>query len=389
MSASPHRLGHGRARLAGALAAAGALGLLAPASGAGAMSVVYSVDAGANAIHDGDNGVLGLRDVLRQAPVSVSSRFPTERLMGKVSGRALAALPDAGAMAEALRAGQRTVTTRSGTSPVGGRVGVDEINPAHWSTARSAALREALRLMGDDAERVVFYASPALVEQVGRRDPRQRLAAGHAALVDALGSGGHTFLEVYRGDLRPFPQREMANHLTRWQGRWPAARAESLHVLVGPGVGASQEAIWNRVRATEAGRALLLNGPGAFGMRSAQDGRAWLAEYRDYLDRPASAPAGEAQLIRGGGDRLMVPTGARLRPGGRVRLSLSRSSSAIAALVTRAGQRRVFQKLAVKRAGTVTLRLPARVRPGRYRIVVYVSGDGITDRVERNVRFVR
>ena len=388
MTASRHGW-HGRARLAGALTGVATLGLLAPASGLGEMAIVYSPDAGANAVHDGAGGLPGLRDVLRQAPVRVNPRFPTSALIGKVSGRELAALPSAEHMAQLLRARQHAVTTRSGTSAVGGRVAVDEITPAHWSPVSAGMLRRALELMGEDADRVIFYASPALVEQVGRTDPRQRLSEGNAALLGALGFGGHTYLEVYRGNLTPFPPREMANHLSRWRGRWPADRTGRLHVLVGPGVGATQDEIWGRIRATAAGRELLGNGPGAFGLRTTEAGRAWLREYRDFLAAPSVAPAGEAQLILGGGDRLMVATGARLRPGARVRLALSRRSSAIAALISRSGTRRVFHKLAVRRPATVTLRMPREVRPGRYRIVVYVSGDGIKDRLQRYVRFVR
>lgn len=377
-----------RALLGLALATGGALWLLGPATGLGATSVVYSPDAAANAINDGAPGVTGLRSALRQAPIVEESRFSTARLVGKVSGRELADQPSAEAMAALLRRGQQVVVTRDGTTRVGGRVGVDEIIPNHWSVASAGMLRQALGQMGPAADGVIFYASPALVEQVGRHDPRRALPARNRALVAALAGDGRTFLEVYRGSLRPFPRAEMANHLTRWQARWPDARAGNLHVLIGPGIGATQTVIWGRIRASEAGRELLANGPGAFGLRSAEEGHAWLREYRDFLDRPEAAPAGSARIVRPGGVRLLVETDQRLRPSAVVRLRLARPSTATLALIDSRGQRRVFERLTVRRAATIRVKLPLRIRPGRYRLVVMVSGENLNERVSRQVRIV-
>ena len=377
-------------RLRAALAASGALAVLAPAAGIGApLTVVYGSAEAANAIFDGAEGLEGLATAHRQAPVMDDPRWPADRLIGKVSGEALASLATPEEMAATLWRRAHLITAGGATTPVGGRVGVDEIAPADWSVERSASLAAALRLLGDEARRVIFYASPALVEQVGRRDPRKRLPPRLAGILRALNSGGHTYLEVYRGSLEPFPLKQMANHLTRWWARWPDARERALHVLVGPPGWTTQEAIWNRVRATPAGRAMLANGPGAFGMRTADDGRAWLAAYRGFLAHPeAPPPSGEARIVPVGRVRIFVRTDARLPAGSTFKLRIGRPGDAIVLLRPRRGKRRIIGRVSVRSSRTTEVRIPPRTPPGRWRIMVFMSGEGIRDKVNRNVRIV-
>jgi hypothetical protein len=382
-------LARGRACL---LATASAV-LLLPAGALGAVDLVYGGAEAANAILDGTAEVQGLPSLVRQAPVAGDPRWTPERLMGKASGRALAAMATPEEIAAALRENASVVTAMGRRMPVGAGVGVDEITPAHWSVAAAHRLRDALGMLPEDLrERIVFYGSPALVSQVGRRDPREPLPARLAALVDALGAGGHVFLEIYSGNGAPLKTQDLGTYLTRWLQRFPAARHDHLHVLTGPPKGVTVTGIWNRVRASEAGRTILRNGAGAFGLATADEGREWLTARNGFIARPdAPSPEGEVAAPVGGGVRILHRAGARLTTGGRVRVRLSRPGIAIVRLwPVGAGPKRNLRKVTVgHRAKTVSARIPRYVKPGRYRLVVSIRGQGLTDMVSTRVRLVR
>ena len=197
---------------------------------------------------------------LRQAPLATNARWTPAETVGKVTGRELAGAGPA-RIASLLRAGWRQ-------EGVGGLVAVDEVTPAQWTPTSAAALATALDILGPDARRVIFYAAPSFVERVGRVDPRAELPATLAGLIDAVSRGRATYLLTYRGDMSPFPAREMATHPTRWAARWPAGRGE-LRLMLGADGGAGQAELWARVRATPAGRDMLSRGPGAYGLRDA------------------------------------------------------------------------------------------------------------------------
>ena len=380
-----------RRRGTGALIAAAAAALaIAAAASAWPLEVIYRGAPAAAAINDGADGLPGLKDAFRQAPILEDARWPTSRRMGKVSGDELAHLPTPEAMATRLAYGWQTITAGGATTAVGGRVGVDEITPADWTAEQATKLGRALDILGVHAERVIFYASPSLVEQVGRRDPRAPLPPNLAALVDALAEGGHLYLETYRGNLQPFPLRQMANHLTRWWDRWPESRSEHLHVIIGPSGWSTQSSIWSRVRSTAAGRAILANGAGAFGLKTHDDGLAWLAEYRTYLANPlAPPPSGDARLTEVGGVRIMVRTNARLALGSTFKVRVSRPGNAIVLMRPVTGKRRVVGRIGVRSSKTANIRVPRRIAPGRWRIMVFMQGEGIKDKVYRNVIVVR
>lgn len=350
-----------RAQLVRAVAPCGlAVLAAAPATALADPPLLYAPLAGAAAASDALDG-----QTLRQAPALPDGRWGAERLVGKVSGRELSGLPP-DAIAARLRAGWQE-------PGVGDLVAIDELTPRQWPPARAAALRAALDSMGADARRVIVYASPALVEQVGRAHPRRPLPRRLAALVDAASRARTTYLATYRGDLSPFPAREMATHPTRWLARWPAGRG-GLRLTVGPDGGLGQPALWARVRASAAGRALLAGAPAGYGLRTAVDGRAWAEAYRAHLAAPASAPAGGDHPVTGGGGIVL-----RRLDAARATLSLRRPGRAVVRLVPRGERRgRVILKLRGP-VGRVTIRPPRDAPPGRYRIVVVLQGDGIRD----------
>jgi hypothetical protein len=226
---------------------------------------------------------------------------------------------------------------------------------------------------------------------VGRPDPRTPLPPSLAGLVGALGAGGHIFLELYRGNLTPVPATELGIHLTRWRDRLPEARREYLHALMGPPLGDSVAGIWNSVRATPAGRAILANGAGAFGLTTAEDGRQWLAAFRAFhADPTASPPGGDVRVPEGGGITILVRPDSRLTVGGRVRVRLTRPGTAIVRLwPVGAGPRRNILKVTVgHRDRTVAARIPPHARPGRYQVVVTLRGEGLSDRAATPVHLM-
>jgi len=162
-------------------------------------------------------------------------------------------------------------------------------------------------------------------------------------------------------------------------------------VLIGPsGWSATQSAIWSRVRSTSAGRAMLANGPGAFGLKTHDDGVAWLSEYRTFLTNPlAPPPSGDARLAEVGGVRILVATNALLPRGSTFKVRVSRPGNAIVLMRPESGKRRVIGRVAVRSSKTATIRIPRRIDPGKWRIMVFMSGEGIKDKVSRNVQIVR
>jgi hypothetical protein len=333
--------------------------------------LLYLPAEAAQAVHDGVGG-----GTLRQAPIVPNPRWPAARSVGKVSGRELATA-GAGTIAARLRAGWRQ-------PGVGGLVAVDEISPAQWTPARAAALAAAMGSLGGDAGRVVFYAAPSLVERVGRTDPRHALDPTLAALIDAMSRGRATYLLTYRGDLSAFPPREMATHPTRWLARWPAGRGE-LRLMLGVDGGIGQAELWARARSTAAGRQMLANGPGAYGLRDAAAGRAWAEQLRSFRASPTVSVSGGDYPVPAPGGLTLSAAGA-----GRVRLTITRPGRAVVTVTPRAGGKvRAIRKLAGPTPGGVVVRLPADTRPGVYRVSAVLIGDGLRDRASVIVRVAR
>jgi len=128
---------------------------------------VYLRGPEADAVHDA-----GLTGAVRQmpAPVTRNPRWPADRRIGKIAvGRERLMDRTADEMAARMRREMSVHAT-------GGRVALDEIAPAAWTPAQAARFARAMRLLGDDARRVVVYASGSFVERVGRTDPRRPLS---------------------------------------------------------------------------------------------------------------------------------------------------------------------------------------------------------------------
>jgi hypothetical protein len=333
--------------------------------------LLYLPREAAEAVHDAVGG-----GTLRQAPVVPDARWSAARTVGKVSGRDLAGA-GAGTIAARLRAGWRQPA-------VGGLVAVDEVTPSQWSPGAAAALAAAMDQLGGDAQRVVFYASPSMVERVGRTDPRQPLDPTLAGLVDAMSRGRATYLLTFRGDLSAFPAREMAIHPTRWLARWPAGGGE-LRLMLGLDGGIGQAELWARARSTAAGRQMLANGPAAYGLRDAAAGRAWAQQYRSFQASPTVS-------VTGGDYPVPVPGGLTLTAAGagRVRLAIARPGRAVVTVAPAAGGGvRAIRKLTGPTAGGVVIRLPSDTRPGLYRVSAVLIGDGLRDRASVIVRIRR
>lgn len=335
--------------------------------------ILYAPADGAKAAHD---ELRGTTATLRQAPAARDGRWPRSRRIGKASGRDLSG----------KSAAQIAATLRQAWSAdfTGGRVAIDEISPAQWSPASAANLTRAMGLLGSDSRRVSFYAASSMVERVGRTDPRKALDPTLAALIDAMSRGRSTYLQTYRGNLAPYPAREMATHPTRWQARWPAGRG-SLHLMIGPDGGIGQPALWNRIRASAAGRALLTNPPAAYGIRSPAAGRAWAKAYEAHLRRPAVAPPGGDTPVAQPGGLTLKRVGAKA-----VRVTLGRSGRAVVSIRKKpSGKRRAIRKLSGPTQGSVLVKLPARVAPGNYEVQAVLQGNGLTDRRRVNTTVKR
>ena len=220
-----------------ALAAACALAA-APAAAAADPPLLYLRDEPASVVDDGVGG-----GTLRQAPIA--AHCPLARgAHGRQGARRRARRGRPAAHRRGAAGGLEPARRRRLR-----RGRRDHAAPLDARRRPGAGLGAAL--LGPRANRVVFYAAPALVEQVGRADPRRALPATLRLLVNAMSRARATYLLTYRGDLAPLPPREMATAPTRWAARWPAGRGE-LRVLLGPDGGLGQAELWTRARSTAA-----------------------------------------------------------------------------------------------------------------------------------------
>ena len=87
---------------------------------------------------------------------------------------------------------------------------------------------------------------------------------------------------------------------------------------------------------------------------------------------------------------ILVRANSRLTVGGRVRVRLTRPGTAIVRLYpVGAGPRRNILKVTVgDRDRTVAARVPPNATPGRYRVVVTLRGEGLSDQATTPVRLV-
>lgn len=343
--------------------------------------LVYTPGPAAEAIVDGTDAIPGLAGAYRQAPAAEDlARFPLERRVGKVSGVALSSLSP-----ERMAAEIRAAWDEPG---VGDLVGVDEIRAAQYGPTQSRNLARAMELLGPDAGRVLFYAAPSTVQQIGRVDRRLPLEPRLALLRDALAAGGHTYLQLYHGDFTPFDRSEMARELTGWVARWPEGELHRLHVVTGRETGATQAEIWNRLRASAAGRTLLASGPGVYGLQSAGEGVRWLAGYRDWLGRPDAVPPGGDEKVPEGGGLVFPEPESVVTPGSPLVIRLGREGRAVVQLILPDGRSRGLRAVEVSDPLDVTVRLPRDLTSGRYRVRVTLLGDGLKDvaQVPVNVR---
>lgn len=344
-----------------------------------AVDIVYLHGPQADAVADA-----GFAGALRQmpAPVTGNPRWPHQRRIGKIS-----VLRDRFMDLDAV---EMVARMRAQMAGGGGRVALDELNPNQWTAPQAARLVRAWTLLGPDAARTVVYASSAMVEQVGRRDPRLPLPATHRALLTVMARSGAAYLQTYRAGWAPMDGRSLNGHLTRWRERWPAGARARLGLLVGPSLGIGQEALWARIRASAAGRALLAQGVAVSGghAMSTPEVRDWISAYRRFLADPGAPPAGgDGPVPRIGAPLLRVRSVAAR--GAPLALVANRPGRAVIRLIPLAGPRRgdarVIAALGFARPGSRSARLPRDVRPGRYRLLVTFQGEGTRERTRRDI----
>lgn len=337
---------------------------VAPAAARPGMTLLYTQQAAADAIYDGTWDLVGVRDSLRQAPIFDDRRWPLSRQVAKVNGTALSTL-DAHRMASVLRAATRTH---------GGLVAVDEIAPRDWTADASGRLADALDGDADLASRVILYASPGLVAQIGRHPADESLLAHQAAALAVLKKAGGVMLPMYRAGAAPMSRQEFADYPTRWLARFADARTNALHLAIGPDQGTGQDTLWAWARGTAAGRQILRNGVAAYGLRTREEGLAWLAQHRAFQASPDVAPSGIDTYVATRG-ALRVTRVATWR----VNLSLARPGRAV--MVLRPVRSRVRPRVIAKLdgPGSRVVQIPRDLHPGRYRIVTVALGGGLRE----------
>lgn len=332
--------------------------------------LIYTNDAPAEVLYDGGNDLAPVQGALRQWPARLDERWSPERRVAKIDGDVLAQMT----AAQMVRAFRNELTDPEH----GGYVGVDEITRTRWSLPAIAALRTALGRLGPDAQRVLMYVGPSLVERVGMSDPRRPLPGQQRALVSALSLAGASYLQLYTSE-GPLRKELMARYATRWQGAWPGA-PEALRVMFGPSFGmVGLDTQWEWMRGSPAGRQFLSHGVGVWGLKNAAEAEAFLTGYRAFLSAPdAPPPAGDTVFPQPGGIDILLPA-PQMRPGQRLHVQMRRDGRAVVRLTPTGGTPRVIAKF--PGPGATPVSLPADMRPGRYLIEVFFVGDNLDERV--------
>ena len=336
------------------------------------LSVLYVEQPVANAIA-GPLGAANLTGAWIQAPTGNDARWPVSRQVGKLSGAALVTMT-AAEIEKALR-------SELARRDRGGLVAIDEIVTPRWTEPAVQALGRALDALGADARRVIVYVGPGVVGAVGLIDPREPLPAPFGALVETLRKAGVVYLETYHGDLTPFTATEFARETTRWVGRWDPGDIGRLRLMLGPAVGVTQGEVWRRARATPAGRTLLANQPGAYGLRDVAEGAAWADAYLAFrADPTASPPGGDTDVPRPGGLTLRAASRGVIvvftRPG----------PAAVRLIPPTGGPGRVIKTVAGPTSPEGVLVPFSRSEPpGRHRVVVTATADGLRDEATLDV----
>lgn len=354
----------------------GALPALAVASPTGLLWYTDSPAAVAGQAAGAD--LAPVQDSWRQYPADHRPAWPASRRIAKIDGRLLATLSAAqmrSAFREALAPGE-----------LSGYAAVDEIVRTRWSLQSIARLRAALMaLTPDERARIAFYVGPSLVERVGRADPSAPLPTQMRRLVQTMSLAGATYLELYGGDGSPVSALDMARYPTRWQARWPAYRAQTLRLLFGPPRGVDMATIWLQARASEAGRALLANGVGVYGLRGAAEGEAFIAGYRAFLAGPtATPPQGDYDIPAL--DSIDIHATPIMRPGARVRVTFARAGRVVVVLRSPGRGDRTIAKFEVDDATTTHVTLPKDLRPGSYVFQVNHRADALLDQARATFR---
>lgn len=328
------------------------------------LTLLYTQRPAAAAIYDGTPNVAGVRDARRQAPIFDDRRWPSSRQVAKVGGRDLSR-QGAARMEAVLRAGIRAY---------GGTVAMDEMTAGDWTPEASRKLATALDALGGQASRVVVYVSPGLVAQVGRYPADEPLAAHQSAALVALKKVGAVMLPVYRAGAAPMSQQEFADYPTRWLARWSDANPGTLHLVIGPDQGQGQNTLWAWARSTPAGRQILKNGVGAYGLRTRDEGLAWLTQYRAFQSQPDVSPTGTDAYVATRGALQVTRRGTW-----SVNLTLARTGRAVMVLRPVSGRARPRVIAKLDGPGSRLVQIPRDLHPGRYRIVTVALGGGLRE----------
>jgi hypothetical protein len=257
-----------------------------PLSSKGKMSVVYDFAGNAQVLFNGDGATPGLSSTtrsFRQFPLGTP--FPLERWLGKVGHLELKGKSPA-AMAALMRS--RMSKAKIGHDIDSGFVAIDEVGVDLDDRASGPALLEAMRILSRSrhattgeplSRRVIFYAAPKMVANVGSGHDRDQW---DSALAAARLSGG-VFLQMYHAQggrvTNVFSAQEWRDYLPVWAQTVPASR---LHVLLSSDGRVTQDEQWRRARQAPSGRAVLKNGVGAYRLGSRAEALDWLRNWNLY-----------------------------------------------------------------------------------------------------------
>jgi hypothetical protein len=251
------------------------------------INVIYDLAPIARVLHSGYPGVPGLAGDTgshRQHPLGAP--FPQSRWVGKVNHREIAG--------RSPRAIADLLVRRMTTSSIGGRgpraalVGVDEIGAELQDGRGGPAFASAMRILASRthpgtgepmSRRVILYAAPKFVANVGANHDRGNW---DAALAAARLSGG-VFLQMYHASGGRVTAPMSRGEWRRYAPVWSAAMggdANRLRFLFS-GVG-SQDSQWANAGSTDAGRRILRQGAGAYRLGGADTARAWLRNWNRW-----------------------------------------------------------------------------------------------------------
>jgi hypothetical protein len=145
-------------------------------------------------------------------------------------------------------------------------------------------------------------------------------------------------------------------------------------MMVGPDRGIGMQTVFAHLRATPSGRRMLANGPAAYGLRTREEGVAWLNAYADFLIDPFTSISGRDTVVPALGGLTVTQIGPR-----QLMLNATLRARIVIQLLPRGGGARRVIGPFYGPVRNKRITVPPRLAAGRYTALTIAFGEGLRE----------